>query len=39
MRIILVGQGPFGEKVLEGLIKRGENLAGSFVPRIKGERQ
>jgi methionyl-tRNA formyltransferase len=32
MRIILVGQGPFGEKVLKGLIKRGENVAGVFCP-------
>jgi len=35
MRIILVGQGPFGEKVLEGLIKRGENVAGAFCPLDK----
>jgi methionyl-tRNA formyltransferase len=35
MRIILVGQGPFGEKVLEGLIKRGENLVGVFCPPDK----
>jgi methionyl-tRNA formyltransferase len=35
MRIILVGQGPFGEKVLEGLIKRGENLVGVFCPSDK----
>jgi len=35
MRIILVGQGPFGEKVLEGLIKRGENVAGVFCPPDK----
>ena len=35
MRIILVGQGPFGEKVLEGLIKRGENVAGVFCPQDK----
>jgi len=32
MKIILVGQGPFGEKVLEGLIQRGENLVGVFCP-------
>jgi methionyl-tRNA formyltransferase len=35
MRIILVGQGPFGEKVLEGLIKRGENVVGVFCPPDK----
>jgi len=35
MRIILLGQGPFGEKVLEGLIKRGENLVGVFCPPDK----
>ena len=35
MRIILVGQGPFGEKVLEALIKRGEEVAGVFSPPDK----
>lgn len=32
MRIILVGQGPFGEKALEAFIQRGENLVGVFCP-------
>lgn len=35
MRIILVGQGPFGGKALEGLIKRGENVVGVFCPPDK----
>jgi methionyl-tRNA formyltransferase len=30
MRIIVVGQGPFGEKVLEALIERGEEVVGVF---------
>ena len=32
MRIIIVGQGPFGEKVLDTLIKRGEDVVGVFCP-------
>src|SRR4030043_787496 len=35
MRIIVVGQGPFGEKVLKALIKKGENVVGSFSPPDK----
>jgi methionyl-tRNA formyltransferase len=35
MRIVLVGQGPFGEKVLKGLLQRGENLVGVFCPPDK----
>ena len=35
MRIILVGQGPFGEKALEALIQRGENVVGIFCPPDK----
>jgi methionyl-tRNA formyltransferase len=35
MRIILVGQGPFGEKVLEALLKKGEEVVGSFLPPDK----
>ena len=35
MRIILVGQGPFGEKVLETLIKQGEEIVGVFSPPDK----
>jgi len=35
MRIILVGQGPFGEKVLDTLIGRGENMVGVFCPKDK----
>jgi methionyl-tRNA formyltransferase len=32
LRIILVGQGPFGEKTLEALIKKGEKVVGIFSP-------
>jgi len=35
MRIILVGQGPFGERVLEALIKKGEDVVGVFTPPDK----
>ena len=35
MRIILVGQGPFGEKVLDTLITRGEDVVGVFCPKDK----
>jgi methionyl-tRNA formyltransferase len=35
MRIILVGQGPFGEKALEGLLRRRENVVGVFCPPDK----
>ncbi len=35
MRIILVGQGPFGEKVLEAFISRGEDVVGVFCPKDK----
>ena len=35
MKIIVVGQGPFGEKVLEALIRRGEEVVGSFSPPDK----
>jgi methionyl-tRNA formyltransferase len=35
MRIILVGQGPFGEKVLEALIQKGEQVVGVFCPPDK----
>jgi len=35
MRIILVGQGPFGEKVLEKLIQKREDVAGVFSPPDK----
>jgi methionyl-tRNA formyltransferase len=32
MRIILIGQAAFGEKVLEGLLKKGENVVAVFCP-------
>ena len=35
MRIILVGQGPFGEKVLEDLVKKREEIVGVFSPPDK----
>jgi methionyl-tRNA formyltransferase len=35
MRIILVGQGPFGEKTLEALIQKGEDIVGVFCPGDK----
>ena len=35
MRIIVVGQGPFGEKVLDTLITRGEDIVGVFCPKDK----
>jgi methionyl-tRNA formyltransferase len=35
MRIIMVGQGPFGQKALNTLIKKGENIVGVFCPKDK----
>ena len=35
MRIILVGQGPFGEKTLDALIQKGEDIVGVFCPKEK----
>jgi methionyl-tRNA formyltransferase len=35
MRIVVVGQGPFGEKVLQALIQKGEDIVGSFSPPDK----
>ena len=35
MRIIIVGQGPFSEKVLEALIQKGQEIAGTFSPPDK----
>jgi len=35
MRIIIVGQGPFGENALDALIRNGENIVGVFCPRNK----
>src|SRR5512135_1685223 len=35
MRIVIVGQGPFSEKVLEALIQKGENVVGVFSPPDK----
>jgi len=35
MRMIIVGQGPFGEKVLEALIQKGEDVVGIFSPSDK----
>jgi methionyl-tRNA formyltransferase len=35
MRIIIVGQGPFGKEVSEALIKKRENIVGVFCPKDK----
>ena len=35
MRLIIVGQGPFGERVLETLIGKGEEVVGVFSPPDK----
>jgi methionyl-tRNA formyltransferase len=35
MRIVVVGQGPFGEKVLDALIEKGEEVVGVFCPPDK----
>jgi methionyl-tRNA formyltransferase len=35
MRIIVVGQGPFGEKTLDTLIQKGEDIVGVFCPGDK----
>ncbi len=35
MKIILVGQGPFGEKTLDALIQKGEDIVGVFCPNDK----
>jgi methionyl-tRNA formyltransferase len=35
MKIILVGQGPFGEKVMDILIRQGEDIVGAFCPKDK----
>jgi methionyl-tRNA formyltransferase len=35
MNLIIVGQGPFGEKVTEALIERGEAIVGVFTPPDK----
>ena len=35
MRIVIVGQGPFGEKVLQVLIQKGEDVVGTFSPPDK----
>lgn len=35
MRMVIVGQGPFGEKVLQTLIQKGEDVAGTFSPPDK----
>jgi methionyl-tRNA formyltransferase len=35
MRIVIVGQGPFGERVLQVLIQKGEEIVGIFSPPDK----
>jgi methionyl-tRNA formyltransferase len=38
MRIVLVGQAPFGAKVLEGLVEKGEEVVAAYVPPDRGSR-
>ena len=38
MRIVLVGQAPFGAKVLEGLLEKGEEVVAVYTPPDKGSR-
>jgi len=38
MRIVLVGQGPFGEKTLDALIQNGEDIVGVFARRRRAAR-
>ncbi len=35
MRIMIVGQGPFGEKVLQAMVQNGEDVIGVFCPPDK----
>jgi methionyl-tRNA formyltransferase len=35
MRILIIGQGPFGENVLQALIQKGEDVVGVFCPPDK----
>src|SRR5574342_877318 len=35
MKIVIVGQGPFGEKVLQTLIQNGKKIVGTFSPPDK----
>jgi methionyl-tRNA formyltransferase len=38
MRIVLVGQAPFGAKVLEGLVEKGEEVVAVYTPPDRGSR-
>lgn len=38
MRIVLVGQAPFGAKVLEGLLEKGEEIVAVYTPPDRGSR-
>jgi methionyl-tRNA formyltransferase len=38
MRIVLVGQAPFGAKVLEGLLEKGEEVVAVYTPPDRGSR-
>ena len=38
MRIVLVGQAPFGAKVLEGLLGKGEEVVAVYTPPDRGSR-
>ncbi len=35
MRMVVIGQGPFGEKVLQALLQKGEDIVGTFSPPDK----
>jgi methionyl-tRNA formyltransferase len=38
MRIVLIGQAPFGAKVLEGLLEKGEQVVAVYTPPDRGSR-
>ena len=38
MRIVLIGQAPFGAKVLEGLLEKGEEVVAVYTPPDRGSR-
>lgn len=38
MRVVLIGQAPFGAKVLEGLLEKGEQVVAVYTPPDRGSR-
>ena len=38
MRVVLIGQAPFGAKVLEGLLEKGEEVVAVYTPPDRGSR-